>query len=57
MKDKRPLVHAGVQDLCRKLAEQLEELSVEIENKLPKEELARRTKLLEQLKEQLAELS
>jgi hypothetical protein len=57
MKEKRPLVHAGVQDLCRKLKEQLEELAVTIENNLPKEELARRTKLLEQLKQQLADLS
>lgn len=57
MKDKRPAIHSGVQDLCRKLKEQLEELAVTIENKLPKEDVARRTQLLEQLKQQLAELS
>lgn len=57
MKDKRTTIHAGVQDLCRKLKDQLEELAVTIENTLPKEELARRTKLMEQLKQQLAELS
>jgi hypothetical protein len=57
MKDKRTTIHAGVQDLCRKLKDQLEELAVTIESTLPKEELARRTKLMEQLKQQLAELS
>ncbi len=57
MREKRPLIHAGVQDLCRKLKEQLEELAVTIENNLPKEEVQRRTQLLEQLKQQLSELS
>ena len=57
MKDKRATLHSGVQDLCRKLKEQLEELNITIDQSLPKEEVARRTKLMEQLKQQLAELS
>lgn len=57
MKDKRPTLHSGVQDLCRKLKEQLEELNITIDQSLPKEEVARRTKLLEQLKQQLSELT
>ena len=57
MKDKRPTLHSGVQDLCRKLKEQLEELNITIDQSLPKEEVARRLKLLEQLKQQLSELT
>ncbi|MGE3683691.1 MAG: hypothetical protein AB7G93_18360 [Bdellovibrionales bacterium] len=61
MKDKRsPAI--GVQELCRKLKLQLEELTVEGEHRRDPfgesfEEKARRTKLMEQLKEQLSELS
>jgi hypothetical protein len=47
---------AGVQELCRKLKLQLEELAVTIEPK-PNEDESRRLKLMEQLKQQLAELS
>jgi hypothetical protein len=47
----------AVKDLCRKLKIQLDELSVTLENPLPLEEKSRRSKLMEQLKQQLAELS
>lgn len=47
----------AVKDLCRKLKIQLDELAVSTENPLPLEEKSRRLKLMEQLKEQLAELS
>lgn len=49
----------AVQDLCRKLKIQLDELSVTLEEpaKLASEEKNRRSELMEQLKEQLAELS
>ena len=62
MKDKRNhAVSAGVQDLCRRLKLQLEELGVNLEATLPTtrgpEEKARRLKLMEQLKQQLGELS
>jgi len=58
VRDKRA-IPAGVQDLCRKLKEQLEELSIEltVDPALPNEEVRRRGQLLEQLKAQLAELS
>ena len=46
----------GVQELCRKLKLQLEELAVVQEPK-PKEDEIRRVQLMEQLKQQLAELS
>lgn len=48
-----------VQDLCRKLKIQLDELAVTLvePSTLPNEEKSRRSKLMEQLKEQLAELS
>jgi hypothetical protein len=49
--------HQGVQDLCRKLKIQLEELAVEVDTSLSQEEKVRRAKLLDQLKQQLAELS
>jgi hypothetical protein len=51
--------HAGVQELCRKLKDQLEALSVELtrDTKLADEEVARRNQLLERLKNQLNELS
>jgi len=47
---------SGVQEICRKLKLQLEELSVTHEPK-PDEDQIRRVKLMEQLKQQLAELS
>lgn len=49
----------GVQEICRKLKDQLEELAnqLNLENPLVTEEKRRRTQLMEQLKEQLAELS
>ena len=48
-----------VQDLCRKLKIQLDELAVTLEepSKNAQEEKTRRSELMEQLKEQLAELS
>lgn len=48
---------SGMQELCRKLKVQLDELTLPIENKRNAEDDARRTKLMEQLKRQLAELS
>lgn len=49
----------AVQDLCRKLKIQLDELAVTLveTSPLPNEEKNRRSQLMEQLKEQLAELS
>lgn len=47
----------SVQELCRKLKLQLDELSVVVEQKLPKEDELRRSKLMEELKRQIAELS
>jgi hypothetical protein len=51
--------HPGVRDLCRKLKDQLEELSLELskDTKLAEEDVARRAQLLEKLKVQLSELS
>jgi hypothetical protein len=49
---------SGVQELCRKLKLQLDELAVTMAApNLPNEEKARRTELMEQLKRQLVELS
>jgi hypothetical protein len=48
---------SAVQDLCRKLKIQLDELAVVLDQPMPLEEKSRRTKLMEQLKRQLAELS
>jgi len=48
---------SGVSELCRKLKLQLDELAVKVENPLAIEEQARRSKLMENLKRQLAELS
>ena len=56
MKHKTELYTPGVQELCRKLKGQLDELSIVVERK-PKEEDVRRRKLMEELKRQLAELS
>lgn len=57
MKQKSDKPHA-VQELCRKLKIQLDELSVvTFAQPLPREEQARRAKLMDQLKRQLAELS
>lgn len=56
MKHKRDAT-TGVQELCRKLKLQLEELAVEVApDPKPEEERAQRTKLMERLKAQLAEL-
>ena len=51
--------HSSVQELCRKLKIQLDELTVTLEAapELPDEEKSRRTQLMEQLKRQLSELS
>lgn len=50
--------HAGVQELCRKLKSQLDELAVNLaRDEAPDEDKIRRGKLLEQLKQQLTELS
>jgi len=50
--------HQGVQELCRKLKLQLDELAVNLAlEEAPDEEKNRRIKLLEQLKQQLGELS
>ncbi len=46
-----------VQDLCRKLKLQLDELSVRLEPEAPKEDERLRSQLMERLKAQLAELS
>ncbi len=49
---------SGVQDLCRKLKVQLDELAVAlVQQTLPLEEKQRRLELMEQLKRQLEELS
>jgi hypothetical protein len=52
---------AGVQELCRRLKLQLDELSITMDTiehqKTPSEDDLRREKLMEQLKRQLAELS
>lgn len=49
----------GVQELCRRLKIQLEDLNetMEVESTLPVEEKSRRVRLMEQLKQQLNELS
>jgi len=57
MKPKSENRASGVQELCRKLKIQLDELAVTLDQTLPVEEKQRRTKLMEQLKQQLAELS
>ncbi len=46
-----------VQDLCRKLKLQLDELAIEVDQSPAIEEKDRRNKMMEQLKQQLAELS
>ncbi|MBX3021854.1 MAG: hypothetical protein KF799_09280 [Bdellovibrionales bacterium] len=48
---------SGVQELCRKLKIQLDELAVKAEPQPPKEDEARLAQLMEQLKRQLADLS
>lgn len=60
MKTKNENANAGVQDLCRRLKLQLEELSQDLgeeKSKADEEDQARREKLLERLKKQLADLS
>lgn len=59
MKQKSEKSTTVVQDLCRKLKIQLDELAVTLvePSPLPNEEKTRRSELMEQLKEQLAELS
>lgn len=59
MKNKQSETAAGVQDLCRKLKLQLDELSVAVveRKKAPSEDEVRRAKLMEELKKQLADLS
>lgn len=56
MKNKTEVFTPGVQELCRKLKGQLDELSIVVAPK-PKEDDLRRRKLMEELKRQLAELS
>ena len=48
---------SAVQELCQKLKIQLDELAVTLAQTLPLEEQARRAKLMEHLKQQLADLS
>jgi hypothetical protein len=57
MKPKSETSLLGVQELCRKLKIQLDELAVEVDTTLTDEDKVRRKKLMEQLKEQLSELS
>lgn len=58
MKSNKHDGHQGVQELCRKLKLQLDELAVNLAlEEAPDEEKNRRIKLLEQLKQQLGELS
>ena len=56
MKNKTETLGTGVQELCRKLKMQLDELSVVIERR-PSEAELRRKALMEQLKRQLSDLS
>jgi hypothetical protein len=59
VKEKRNLP-AGLNDLCRKLKLQLDELKLEMEaepDPLEQEEKRRRALLMEQLKRQLSDLS
>ena len=57
IKDKRE-IPSGVQELCRKLKLQLEELAVvSAHDTQANEDVIRRRELMEQLKQQLAELS
>lgn len=57
MKDKTS-GHAGVQDLCRKLKEQLDQLTdTVVDEAASTEEKNRRKDLMERLKAQLTELS
>ena len=51
--------HLGVQDLCRKLKEQLDSLAetIKVDSSISKDEMARRKELMDRLKRQLAELS
>ncbi len=57
MKSDKP--HLGVQDICRKLKEQLDTLAETIvaDPSVPNEEKERRRELMDKLKKQLAELS
>ena len=60
MKKQQTETASGVQDLCRKLKMQLDELSVShvVERKkAPSEDEIRLKKLMEELKKQLADLS
>jgi len=59
MKKQQTESASGVQDLCRKLKLQLDELSVPVveRKKAPSEDEVRRGKLMEELKKQLADLS
>jgi hypothetical protein len=58
MKTKIETPTSGVQELCRRLKVQLDDLAVTIERTdVTKEEKARRAKLLENLQKQLRELS
>lgn len=57
-KPSKTQVHSGVQDLCQKLKIQLDELSaVIVDQSDSKDEQIRRQELMEQLKQQLADLS
>lgn len=59
MKTKPLHHHIGVQDLCRKLKDQLDELSqtMVVDPSINDEEKARRKQLMEKLQDQLKELS
>ena len=57
VREKRAIPN-GVQDLCRKLKSQLDDLAaILIDTSKDEEEAARREQLMEKLKTQLAELS
>ncbi len=58
MKEKTP-GHLGVQDLCRKLKEQLDTLAetIKVDSSISEDEKVRRKELMDRLKRQLAELS
>lgn len=58
MKDK-PTSHKGVQDICRRLKTQLDELTetIIVDDRLTLEEKRRRQEMMARLKDQLDELS
>ncbi len=59
MKTKPLTNHLGVQDICRKLKEQLDQLSevIVVDPSMPEDEKARRKELMSKLQDQLKDLS